>query len=263
MSSVPQHELDALGRAMGRRLAAGEPVEDEALDLLLGERSRECSRQHWTSIEVARTAARLFERAGAQRVLDIGSGAGKFCAVASLVTGRRVFGVERRPGLVQESRELARRLGADVEVIEGGLGAVDPSRFDGFYAFNPFGEYVAADEDRYDDAFPRTFAGYILDARTVERWLLDAKVGTALVTYNGLGGRIPSCFEVQASETLRKNVLRLWVKTQPASGTRAVLEVEDELIDAEALAAMAKRGAAAFDDSPLVAALATPPDDVP
>lgn len=255
-------DLELLGQTLGRRLREGQPVEDGALDRLLSERPRERSAQHWSSVEVSTLAARLLRDAGATRVLDIGAGAGKFCAVASLVTGQRVFGVERRADLVREARQLAGRLGADVELIEGGLAAVDPRQFDGFYAFNPFGEYVAADEDRYDEAFPRTFAGYIHDARTVERWLLDAKVGTALVTSNGLGGRIPACFELSHSVTLKKNVLRLWVKTRVASGTRAVVEVEHELIDADALAALARRGAEAFEDSPLVAALATPPDDV-
>ncbi len=259
-ATVRSADLDALGRAVARRLRAGEAVEDEAFDLLLGEQPRARSRQHWSSLEVILAAVEQFTQAGAQRVLDVGAGAGKFCAVASLVTGRRVYGVERRPALVREARELARRLGADVEIDEGTLETVRPRRFDGFYFFNPFGEYVAAEEDRYDADFPRSFAGYVRDARLVERWLLDAAVGTAMVTYNGLGGRIPSCFEVQHAERVRKDVLRLWVKTTPASGTRAVLEVEDELIDADALAALARKGAKGFDDSPLVAALATPPE---
>ncbi len=252
--------LDDLGRVIGQRLRAGEEVFDEEFDLLLSEQPRARSGAYWSCVEASQTASRLLTRAGATRVLDVGAGVGKFCTIASLTSSHRVWGLERRGGLVFEARQLSQRLGAEVVIQEGTLEDVKPRRFDGFYFFNPFGEYVADDKGRYDAEFPRSFDAYIKDARTVERWLLDAPVGTAMVTYNGLGGRIPACFAVQHTTRVRDDVMRLWVKTTAVNTTEAFVEVEDELITASALVAIAKEGGKGFEDSPLVAALATPPE---
>ncbi len=256
-----QVRLDAMGQEIGRKLIAGDEVTDEEFDALLDEKPRARSGRYWSCVRAARVASKLLTQAGAQNVLDVGAGVGKFCTIASLTSSRRVWGLERRGALVYDARRLAQRLGAEVVMHEGTLADIDPSRFDGFYFFNPFGEYVADDAGRYDSEFPRSFDAYIRDARTVERWLLDAPVGTAMVTYNGLGGRIPACFKVQHTTLVRDDVMRLWVKTGPSINTEAYVEVEDELITASALAELAKQGEKAFEDSPLVAALASPPED--
>lgn len=252
--------LDELGRMIGQRLSAGDEVSDAEFDELLGEQPRARSGKFWSSVETAQTASRLLTKAGAQRVLDVGAGVGKFCCIASLTSSRPVWGLERRGALVLEARQLTQRLGAEVLMTEGSLEAVDPKQFDGFYFFNPFGEYVADAVSRYDSDFPNSFDAYIRDARRVERWLREAPVGTAMVTYNGLGGRIPTCFAVRHTTRVRDDVMRLWVKTTPATGTEAYVEVEDELVTASALVAIARDHGKMFEDSPLVVALAMPPD---
>ena len=235
-------------------------VSDEAFDSLLTELPRKKSRTYWSSVEAAQTASRLLREAGATQVLDAGSGVGKFCTIASLDSSHRVWGVERRGELVFESRRLAQLLGAEVVITEGTLEKIDPSEFDGFYFFNPFGEYVAADEDRYDLSSPRSFDAYIKDARLVERWLRAAPVGTAMVTYNGLGGRIPVSFRVRKTTHVRDDTMRLWVKEKPDTTHEACIEIEEELITATELARLAAENGAGFADSPLVRELSTPGD---
>jgi SAM-dependent methyltransferase len=232
-------------------------VSDEAFDSLLTELPRKKSRTYWSSVEAAQTASRLLREAGATQVLDAGSGVGKFCAIASLDLAHRVWGVERRGELVFESRRLAQVLGAEVVIQEGTLHDVDASEFDGFYFFNPFGEYVAADEDRYDMASPRSFDAYIRDARLVEKWLRAAPVGTAMVTYNGLGGRIPVSYRVRHTTHVRDDTMRLWVKEKLDSSFEAYIEIEEELITASELARLAATNGAGFADSPLVRELST------
>lgn len=237
-----------------------EEVSDEAFDSLLTELPRKKSRTYWSSVEAAQTASRLLREAGATQVLDAGSGVGKFCTIASLDSSHRVWGVERRGELVFESRRLAQLLGAEVVITEGTLDKIDASEFDGFYFFNPFGEYVAADEDRYDLSSPRSFDAYIKDARLVERWLRAAPVGTAMVTYNGLGGRIPVSFRVRKTTHVRDDTMRLWVKEKPDTSREAYIEIEEELITASELARLAAENGAGFADSPLVRELSTPGD---
>lgn len=244
---------------VARRLTLGEDVTDETFDALLSEGPRSRSSMYWTSVAAAQEAARLFQRAGAQRVLDVGSGVGKLACVLSLTSGHRVWGVERRGQLVFESRRLAQRLGAEVVIHEGELDGIDASRFDGFYFFNPFGEYVSGDEDRYDDQAPRSFEPYLRDAHRVEGWLRAAPVGTAVVTYNGLGGRIPASYSVQHTTTVRHDLMRLWVKEREDDRGEALIEVEEQLIAASHLLALARTSGTAFSDSLLVAALCQAP----
>jgi SAM-dependent methyltransferase len=245
-------------RFIGERLRAGGEVKDSAFDALLTGRAREKSPRFWTAVEVARTAARWLEAAGATRVLDVGAGVGKFCAVASLTIGHRVWGLERRGALVYEARLLAQRLGAEVVMVEGTLRDVDPSEYDGFYFFNPFGEYVAEEDGRFDDDFPKSVDGYIEDARIVERWLRRLPLGACMVTYNGIGVRIPMSWKVQRSTELAGDMLRLWKKDGVDQSADAWLEVGEELIPATRLAALAKKYGATFADSPLVARLVEP-----
>lgn len=232
--------LPVTAASIGARLRAHEAVTDEAFDALLPEPARTKSRSYWSSVQAAQVASRLLYEVGVKRLLDAGSGIGKFCAVASLDASRRVWGVERRGHLVAESRNLAKALGADVVIMEGSLADVDPSSYDGFYFYNPFGEYVAAEQDRYDASFPGSFEAYIQHARLVERWLRAADVGTAMVTYNGLGGRIPASFRVRKTTHVRDDVMRLWVKEKVDDSRDAFLEIEEELMTASELAALAK-----------------------
>ena len=262
MESSAANDNEAVNPAVtiSALLRQRQEVTDEAFDSLLTELPRKKSRTYWSSVEAAQTAARLLREAGATRVLDAGSGVGKFCAIASLDSSHRVWGVERRGELVFEARRLAQLLGAEVVITEGTLDKVDASEFDGFYFFNPFGEYVAADEDRYDLSSPRSFDAYIRDARLVERWLRAAPVGTAMVTYNGLGGRIPVSYRVRHTTHVRDDTMRLWVKEKPDDSREAYIEIEEELMTASQLAKLAQTNGEGFLDSPLVRELSTPGD---
>jgi hypothetical protein len=241
------------------RLRHGAIVDDETFDELLSPHAQKKSTSYWSPVAAAQQAARLFHDAGSQRILDVGSGSGKFCSVASLTLDRRIWGLERRGSLVLESRRLAQTLGAEVVIIEGGLEAIEPREFDGFYFFNPFGEYVADDADRYDAEFPRSFEGYVADARRVERWLREAPLGTALITHHGLGGRIPASFEVRHTERFGKGIMRLWVKERAEDHGQAFFEIEEELITAEELVKLA----ATPDAEPLIAELCRPSAPTP
>jgi SAM-dependent methyltransferase len=235
-----------------------QPVTDDAFDALLSVEARARSRHFWSAIRALQHAADFFREAGATRVLDVGSGVGKSACVLSLDLARRVCAVEQRGALAQESVRLAERLGADVEVIAGPLADLDPSRFDGFYCFNPFAEHAAEAADCFDLTIERSFEAYLRDARCVERWLRAAPVGTALVTFNGLGGRIPTSYVVRRAELVNDDQLRLWVKERADDSTDAWLEVEALLVRASTLEQLASGPGSSFSDSHLIRALAAP-----
>lgn len=242
MSPALEHDAAAL---VGDQLREGEAVADEAFDALLSMRPNVFSRSFWTPAHVARAAARLFRHARSARVLDVGSGVGKFCSIASLVLGQRVWGVEHRPSLAHEARSLARRLGADVEILDGRLDELEVRSFDAFYFFNPFAEHLVPETHRYDGTVDCSLDGYLRDARCVEAWLEAAPLGTTVVTYNGLGGRIPTSYVVERQAQIHGNPMRLWVK-RAAAATDAFLEVEDLLVRATYLHQLAAEMGDAF-----------------
>ena len=243
------------GARAAQLLRTGE-MSDARFDGLLSEHARRQSRRFWTCVEAATTASEWLAEVGVERLLDVGSGVGKFCCIASLMLGRRVWGLERRGELVFESRRLAQRLGAEVVVIEGALTQVDPRRFDAFYFFNPFGEYLLPPEERYD-ASPTSAEEYVSNARLVEQWLRAAPAGTTVLTFNGLGGRIPLSFSVHRTRCIDRNVLRLWRKDRPDEGLDAQVELDGEIVAASRLRRLAQH--TSFSDTALVRLLCEPP----
>lgn len=252
----------ALIATISERLRQREPVSDDVFDSVMAELPKSKSRSFWSSVEAAQLASKLFRQAGARRVLDTGSGAGKFCTIASLDLGCTLWGIERRAELVAESRRLSEVFGAQTIVTEGTLESVEPQQFDGFYFYNPFGEYLADDVDRYDSLAPRSFDAYIKEVRLVERWLRSAKLGTAVVTYNGLGGRIPASYRVRHTSHVRDDVMRLWVKEKADTTWDAFVEIEEQLLTASELAEVGQGNSATFPDSSLLRELSLSREDI-
>ncbi len=238
-------------------LGARRPVDDEAFDALLSARARFKSSAHWSKVAVAQQAAAWFDEVGAQRLLDVGAGLGKFCIVAALWLDRPVCGVEQRAHLVEEGRALAKALQADVQLVEGDLRAVEPSGFDGLYFYNPFAEHVANEHERYDDTVPLSTERYLRHARVVERWLRELRVGSHFISYNGIGSRIPTSWEVTAETKLGGSLLRRWRKVRREVGDDALLEVGEQLVSCRALQSLTQRHPTTK-DAELVARLVRP-----
>ena len=195
------------------RLASGKLL-DAAFDCLLPPIVRMKSTLHWTPVSVARLAATRLAEHGAQRVLDAGSGPGKFCTVGASTCNLVTFvGIEQRVGLVAVARHLAQRLGVtNARFVLGDAMAYSWAQFDGFYFFNPFAENALGAEDVFDAGTPAPKLRFATEALRVARRLREARRGSALVTYHGLGGPIPSSYELMSEENSGSGCLRTWVK---------------------------------------------------
>src|SRR5882724_10120638 len=85
-------DLSVIGPSAARvaeALRAGYCPADRAFDRFLPPRSRQLSSQYWTPLSVATRAAGWFEDLGIRTVVDIGSGAGKFCVAVGLASSSR------------------------------------------------------------------------------------------------------------------------------------------------------------------------------
>ena len=191
-------------------------AEDVAFDSIYPLSIRTISRRFWTPVDVARRAAQLLRQAGARRVLDVGSGVGKFVLVAAAeVPELRFVGVEQRAHLVEVARRAHERLQVPNAFFVVGEATSSSWRgFDGFYFFNPFAENLFVDGDQLDDTVELTYLRFFRDVVRTERALRAAPLGTAVATYHGMSGRMPACYELSQTTRAGSDWLRLWVKTR-------------------------------------------------
>jgi SAM-dependent methyltransferase len=206
-------------------------VSDAQCDALLPRPARRASSIYWTPVRVARRAAEIFEELGVSRVLDVGSGPGKFCVVAGARAKRIVFvGIEHRPHLVAAARSLATSVGAtNVTFVHGDATCLPWAGFDGFYVFNSFAENGFSPEDQFDQTVELSPVRGIDDVMRVERWLATREVGTVLLTYHGLGGPIPGSYECVHVEAAGNAWLRAWRKGRAGPTDKYWLEDGDEV----------------------------------
>ena len=189
-------------------------LDDKAFDEALPRYERERSRHYWTPVAVGRRVAEVFQARGARRILDVGCGPGKFCVVAaSLEPGFEVHGIEQRPRLVRIGKGLVRRFGVrNVHLSTGDAVKTSWDGFDGLYFFNPFSESTFAPEDRFDDLIDHSTMRFGEHLLRVKHALARAAQGTLVVTYHGLGGPIPSSYELVAEERAGTDKIRTWKK---------------------------------------------------
>jgi SAM-dependent methyltransferase len=201
------------GHALASSVRVGRPVTDAEFDRIYPEWVRRASDMHWTPYVVARRAAEWLVTDSTTRVLDVGSGPGKFCLVGSLATEGVFFGIEQRARLLAVAEQAARRCGATrAHFIRGNIISLDWGNFDAFYFYNPFYEHVAdiaPNIDEQIDRAPELFTRYV---RITSAKLFSAPVGTRVVTYQGYGGPMPVGYRRLARESFDGNDLELWRK---------------------------------------------------
>jgi predicted RNA methylase len=200
-------------------LQTGSCPADSAFDRFLPDELRNMSRHYWTPLVVAKRAAEWLDDLNLRTVVDIGSGAGKFCVAAALAGHCRFTGLEQRKRLVASARTLARLFDVDgrVEFVEGALGRVATPVADAYYLYNPFGEYLFGSKDHLNGV-DRRDTRYAHDVAAVQQLLHRARFGTCVLTYNGFGGRVPASYRQIRVDTSLPNALRLWRKERRVRG---------------------------------------------
>ncbi|MFI5297450.1 MAG: methyltransferase domain-containing protein [Polyangiales bacterium] len=204
-------------------------TDDEVFDEMLHPYLRSRSPKFWTPFSVARRAGELLAVLGVGRVLDVGSGPGKFCIAAATAAPKVQFvGVEQRKPLVSTARQIATRLGVtNVEFEVGDATLSELTSFDAVYFFNPFAENSFEARDRLDQTVELTEARRLRDVAHIERALARTKIGTLVLTYHTFGGRFPDTFTLFHSERSGTDWLRIWRKTRTVA-TPSRYHEEDE-----------------------------------
>lgn len=202
---------------LAQALRAGYDVPDSAFDSCLPGDLQAVSSQHWTPLDVIRQVSSWIEQLRMRTIVDVGSGAGKFCVAAALCSGARFVGFEQRQRLVDAARQLADSFAVAGQVTfecgAVGLRALPPA--DAYYLFNPFGENLLSNAELIDKDVELTLGRYRHDVEVTRQFLAEVPPGTYAITYNGYGAPLPSSFvDVVVVRTFR-NVLRLSKKLPP------------------------------------------------
>lgn len=184
---------------------------DLALNQLYPESSQLLAEKHWTPLNIARKAARYLANEEGARILDIGSGVGKFCLAAAYhQPNAQFFGIEQRHHLYHTAETARLNLALpNVEFIYGNFTQLDLTAYDHFYFYNSFHENLV-DHDHIDESIDYSVELYFYYTRFLFKQLEKMPSGTRIVTYHSLEGEIPPGFNLAGS--VMDSQLKFWIK---------------------------------------------------
>lgn len=195
-------------------LLSGKKVSNVRFDKIYPSMIRKLSSVHWTPVDVAIKAASLLVMKKGTKVLDIGSGCGKFCLIGASIHQESHFsGIEQRSYLNEISKIASNNFKLkNTTFLDGNVIALDWSEYDAFYLFNPFYENKMLPFNRIDITVPANQYRYEFYIETVQSKLAQLKQGTRVVTYHGFGGDFPEGYELHYQENIGTSELELWIK---------------------------------------------------
>jgi SAM-dependent methyltransferase len=169
------------------------------------------SRKHWTPLEIARKASTYLSSTRRTRILDIGSGVGKFCLSAAYFQPNSFFyGVEQRQNLVRYAETARSILGLNnTSFINSNFTQINFKNYDHFYFYNSFYENLIG-TDKIDNTIEYSSDLYHYYNSYLFSQLEQKPKGTKLVTYHSLEDEIPKGFEIV--DTDMNHLLKYWIK---------------------------------------------------
>lgn len=169
------------------------------------------SRQHWTPLRVVKLATDFLTSGPRAKILDIGSGAGKFClAGACFAPGHYFYGIEQRDYIAEQAEIAKGKIGvSNVSFLHGNFTQLDLRQFDHFYFFNSFYENLD-EEGRIDNDIDYSEGLYRYYVRYLHNGLQVMPKGTRIATYHSLYEEVPLSYDLV--DTLEGGNLNFWIK---------------------------------------------------
>lgn len=169
------------------------------------------SSKHFTPLPIARRAAEFLSFPNA-RVLDIGSGVGKFCLTAAYHFPDVFFyGVEQRHELYHLGEHIKRQADLpNVNFIHANMTQINFKEFDHFYFYNSF--YENLDQiNQIDHSLELSEGLYDYYTQYLYMALSAKPSGTRLATYHCLGQEIiPPDYKL--ADVSYNTLLKMWMK---------------------------------------------------
>jgi SAM-dependent methyltransferase len=186
-------------------------MSDLQFDQLYPDYIQRLASTHWTPLQVTKMAAEFLVTGEGSRILDIGSGVGKFCLSAGYFKPRAFFvGIEQRKNLVEHANAARNILGLfNTHFIHGDFTQLDFKKYDHFYFYNSFSENLAGTA-RIDNSIEHSPALYNYYSSYLYKELDSKPAGTKIVTYYGWQDEIPPSYDVVRNEP--SGLLKFYVK---------------------------------------------------
>src|SRR5258706_7174091 len=158
--------------------------------------------RHWTPFSISQKVAGFLATEDNSRILDIGSGIGKFCLAAAYFKPRCLYyGVEQRKDLVADAEIAKGILGmTNVTFIHGNFTHLDLRNYDHFYFYNSFYENLDG-SDKIDNSISYSGSLYNYYNLRLSKYLEQSRAGTKLASFHSHDNEIPSGFELVSSDT--------------------------------------------------------------
>ena len=172
---------------------------------------QELSGIHWTPLKIARKVIQFLASDEDVKILDIGSGIGKFCLAAGHYSPyAQIYGIEQRKNLVDYANETKNKLGLqNVSFCCGNFTQLDLKLYDHFYLYNPFFENIEKAE-RIDNTILYSESLYNYYNQYLYKQLEVMPTETRVATYCSWGEEIPPGY--QLTDTDFQDLLRFWIK---------------------------------------------------
>jgi len=184
---------------------------DEQFNQVYAPSIRLLAQKHWTPLVVARKAANFLTAENHVRILDIGSGVGKFCLAAAHYRPLACYyGIEQRKSLVSHAEKAQCTLDIhNVSFINGNFTQLDFKNYDHFYFYNAFYENLRGTE-KIDDSIDYSGELFNYYNRYLYKLLDQKPAGTRVASFHSLEDEMPPGYHIVGVEM--DNLLKFWIK---------------------------------------------------
>ncbi|CAL1519655.1 methyltransferase domain-containing protein [Chitinophaga sp. MM2321] len=169
------------------------------------------AQRHWTPLKVVQKASEFLAATPGVKILDIGSGPGKFCLGGAYYNPEASFyGIEQRMDLVRYATIAQEMVGlGNVTFMHGNLIELDFREYNHFYFFNSFYENLPGTY-KIDDKF--TYSRYLYNQynRYLYKELEKMPAGTRLATYHCNEDEAPHGYHIVGTDI--DHLLKYWIK---------------------------------------------------
>jgi len=191
-------------------------ITDDDFNAIYPEKIRILAKKHWTPVSVAKLASEFLVDKPRTRVLDIGSGAGKFCMIGASNTKGHFTGVEQRLDLIQISRKLSKSYYIhNVKFLHANITSIEFTDYDAFYFYNSFHENINI-HNKIDDTIRLDKQLYHLYSMHIVEQFASLPLGARLVTFCSPLNIIPRTFRML--DSFKGGLLKFWEKVSVATG---------------------------------------------
>lgn len=184
---------------------------DEQLNKLYPKSIQALAPRHWTPLQITQMVAPFLVTHPGVKVLDIGSGVGKFCVAGAYYKPYATFyGVEQRKDLIGHAQKATKTLGLqNVHFIHSNITDLDFSQYHHFYFFNSFYENLMVN-DKIDENITHSTYLFNYYHKQLYKKLDGMPAGTRVATFHCLDNKMPPDYHVVDSKV--DLLLKFWIK---------------------------------------------------